>query len=465
MAFLNLKLPFKRPENKVVLDAIPFQDGIGTVTEDGPTGFMMSTYYIIMSMFLVMVVVAFTARTDSVVVGEGHLTTDTPPIQLQPVDRAIIRQLRVRPGDTVKKGQVLATFDPTFARADLVSLVAQQQSLEAQVRRLESEWYKTPFEVSDASNPDERLQSALLQQRQMQYESRLRIFDEQIQGIKASITTTKESRGPLAELLGISKDIESKRRTLASSGTGTNLQYQDAQASRIRTEQDLQNTNNRLIELQHGLSSKQAERDNFVDDWLRQVMDRLVVTRDELAKINELVTKSKRINDFEELTAPVDGVVLEVAKRTVGAVLPGAEVLITLVPADATFIAEIKIPSGDIGYIKLGGDVIIKIHAFPYRTHGTLEGKLRFISHESYHGGGAASEGGGGSGGGGSGGGGAFHSGRVELQSTKLRNLPEGVQLIRGMTLSAEIKVGNRSIASYILNPLMRSFTESMREP
>lgn len=468
MAFLKLKSAFKQKpvSTEVVKEAIPFQDGIGSVLEDRPARFMMATYYLIMALFVVLVIISFVAETDSVVVGAGRLATVTPPIQLQPVDRAIIRELKVMAGDTVEKGQILATFDPTFARSDLEALLAQQQSLEAHVKRLESEWNGTPFTVTDASNPDEKLQHALLLQRRASYQSRLLAFDESIQGLEASIQTIDDNRAPLKALLKISRDVESKRRRLADSGSGTTLEYQESQVTSIRTERELQEANNRLIELQHTLLSKRADRQGFIDDWLREVMDQLVVVRTELAKVNESVVKAKRINDFEALTAPSDGVVLSVADRTSGAVLPGAEVLITILPFDATLVAEVMIPSSDIGFIQPGDEVVIKIDAFPYRTHGMLQGHLAFVSQESYQSSGGANGAGGGDASGGKGqSAGAFHVGRVELLDIKLKNLPEGSHLIRGMTLSAEIKVGVRTIASYILFPITRSFTESMREP
>ncbi|MEO5364437.1 MAG: HlyD family efflux transporter periplasmic adaptor subunit, partial [Magnetococcus sp. DMHC-8] len=152
--------------------------------------------------------------------------------------------------------------------------------------------------------------------------------------------------------------------------------------------------------------------------------------------------------------------------RSAGAVLASAELLITIVPSDAVFIAEIMIPSRDIGYVKIGDKVVIKVDAFPYQRHGSLEGRLRFISQESFGGGETPnSKENAASGKEKSSGAGAMHTGRVELLSTKLYNLPEGVRLIRGMTLNAEIKVGSRSIAAYILNPITRSFSESLREP
>jgi HlyD family secretion protein len=61
--------------------------------------------------------------------------------------------------------------------------------------------------------------------------------------------------------------------------------------------------------------------------------------------------------------------------------------------------------------------------------------------------------------------GGAFHRARVELVNTKLDRLPEGARLIPGMTVSADIKVGSRSVLSYFLNPVTRGLDESMREP
>lgn len=464
MASFLAKIPLKRVAKKVSADAIPFQDGVGVVTEVEPPLVMMGTYYLIMTMFVAMVVIASVADTDVVVTGTGQLTTDSPPIQLQPVDRAIIREMKVRAGDVVAKGQVLATFDPTFARADLASLLVQQQSLLAQIRRLESEVSNTEFIADASSNTDERLQATLLQQRRSQYKSRVRMYDEEIQALQASIRTTEDNRVHQAKLVEITRDVEGKRRELAKSGTGTNLQYQDSQSSSIRAGQDLQASVNRLAELQHSLQSKKAERQTFMDDWMRQVLDSLVAARTELAKVDELVTKAKRITDFENLTAPADGVVLAVAKRSPGAVLPGAELLITIVPSDAVFVAEIMIPSRDIGYVKLGDKVVIKVDAFPYQRHGSLEGRLRYISQESFGGGSETADS--------KEGVGtapkvpaAMHTGRVELLSTKLYNLPEGVRLIRGMTLNAEIKVGSRSIASYILNPITRSFSESLREP
>ena len=100
---------------------------------------MRSTHYIVVALFLTLLLTAAVVKVDVVVSGSGRIATEAPPLVMQAIDRAILRDLPVQDGDVVKKGQVLATLDPTFAQADLGSLTAQQRADEAQLRRLEAE--------------------------------------------------------------------------------------------------------------------------------------------------------------------------------------------------------------------------------------------------------------------------------------------------------------------------------------
>jgi HlyD family secretion protein len=157
-------------------------------------------------------------------------------------------------------------------------------------------------------------------------------------------------------------------------------------------------------------------------------------------------------------------VVLDVARRAVGSVVREAEPLITLVPSHAPLVAEVIVSSSDIGYAAPGDHVILKVDAFPYQRHGFIEGRLLSISEESFSPGsrGATASG---EGAAMPSVGGAVHRARIALTNTKLENLPENAHLIPGMTLSAEIMVGKRSVISYFLHPITRGLGESMREP
>lgn len=444
--------------------AIPFQGDLEEIVESRPPRFVRTTLYLAVSLFVALILIAVFVEVDMVVVGTGQLTTDTPPIVLQPMERSIIREVKVKVGEAVSKGQVLATLDPTFAQADMASLSVQERSLLAQARRLEAELNDAPFAIADPSDRDETLQATLDRQRRAEYASRLSGYDADVRRFEANIDTTQDDRALLEKQLEVAKDLEEMRATLMRHQTGSRVQYLDAQTVRMRTERDFVDAGNRLTELQHYLESKRAERQAFIDDWRRQIMEELAKARIEAAKIKEALAKAVRMHDLVEVVAPADGVVLDVAKRSVGSVLREAEPLVTLVPSNAALIADIKVNSGDVGYTKPGDEVVIKVDAFPYQRHGLLAGRLRSVSEESLTPnsqsgqegvapppGRAANN--------------AFHRAQVELTKTALEHVPDGAHLIPGMTLTAEIKVGSRSILSFFLYPITRGLDQSMREP
>jgi HlyD family secretion protein len=242
------------------------------------------------------------------------------------------------------------------------------------------------------------------------------------------------------------------------------LQFLDAQATRIRLEREYQDVDSRRANLQHQLEEKRSERQSFIDEWRRQITETVASIRTDARKLDESMTKATRLNDLVVIQSPEDGVVLEVAKRSVGSVVRGAEPLVTIIPENARLVADIVVASREVGYVRPGQDVVVKVDAFPYQRNGLLEGKLMWIAEDSSASitqagmEGAtpsivANEGG------------AFHRGRVNLTMTKLINVPPGAHLIPGMTLTAEVKIDRRSVLGFFLTPITRGFTESIREP
>lgn len=448
----------------VLPDAIPYQEPVDEIAEELPPKAMRSIHYVMVGMFLLTIFLAAVIKVDIVVVGTGRLLTEAPPIVMQPMDRTILRELKVRPGDTVKKGQLLATLDPTFAQADLGALTAQQRTLVAQVRRLEAELNNQPFTASGNFTPEDQLQLTLYNQRQSQYAAQLRVYDEEVARREANIRTTEDQRESQAKQLVIAKEVESMRSQMFAKEVGSRLNFLNAQSSRMQIEQAVQDAANRLTEQKHDLQSKRAERQAYVDGWRQKILEDLVTARTSAEQVGEGISKAGLLNDLVTITAPDDGVIVDIPKRSVGSIMREGEPLISIVPSNSKMIGEIMVNSKDVGYAKPGDHVVIKVDSFSYQRHGMLEGKLISVSEESYVGGAASasnavvppatSDAAG-----------AFHKGFVELTKTELEDLPEGARLIPGMTMSAEIKVGSRSVLGYFLNPITRGLSESIREP
>ena len=125
----------------------------------------------------------------------------------------------------------------------------------------------------------------------------------------------------------------------------------------------------------------------------------------------------------------------------------------TLAPLRTPVEAEIGIASRDIGFVRAGDPVMLKVDAFNWFEHGAAEGKVRWISEGSFttDGDGKPVD--------------PYYKARVAIGAMRFTNVPATFRLIPGMTLSADVKVGTRSVFRYIMGGFARDMGESMREP
>jgi HlyD family secretion protein len=203
------------------------------------------------------------------------------------------------------------------------------------------------------------------------------------------------------------------------------------------------------------LASAQAERAAFDKSWRQKTMEDLLSASRDRDGITEQLAKADKRHKMVQMVAPADGVVLEIGKLSVGSIVREAEPLFTLVPVGAELEAEVQIDSLDIGYIKPGAQVHLKVDAFSFQQHGMLDGKVRTISQDAFKREQTDKNGGGLD---------AYYLSRIPYTG-KLKKMTPGAQLLPGMTLTAEIVVGHRTVMSYLLYPLTRALDESIREP
>ncbi|MBX9700496.1 MAG: HlyD family efflux transporter periplasmic adaptor subunit, partial [Acetobacteraceae bacterium] len=289
--------------------------------------------------------------------------------------------------------------------------------------------------------------------RQAVLAARLRALDQEMGGQAAALRVLEEADAALGEQVAVARDVEAMRARLLEGQLGSRLNLLAARAQRLAAEQQREQGRGRAQELRHALEARRAERQGFLDDWRRQLLEETVRVRGELTRVEEALGKAVRLAELTVLTAPEDGTVLEVARRSAGSVLREAEPLVSLVPAGAPLIAEVALRSADIGHARAGLPVVVKVDAFPFQRHGALRGTLRAVAQDSLPGEGGAAAGG------------AVHRAQVALDPPALAGLPAGARPIPGMTVTAEVMVGERSLLSYLLLPLLRGVQESLREP
>jgi HlyD family secretion protein len=444
----------RRAKDQTEVDFLPDADAI----ERGPLPrFVRLTLHVMLLAFVAFIVWASLSSVDQIVIAHGKLVNPLPNIVVQPLETSIIQSIEVRVGQVVRKGQVLATLDPTFNAADESQLRSRLESLDNQAAGLRAELSGQRGAVAEAgkSSADAQLQAQLSSERQANFAAQQNKMDQNIARLKASMLTNQHDQVILAERVKSLREVEAMQEQLMAEQFGAKMHLLEARDRRLEVERDMDMQRNKAVELKSELASAEAERAAFGKNWRQKAMeDLLSASRDRDGVTEQLAKADKRLK-LIQMVAPADGVVLEIGKLSVGSVVREAEPLFTLVPLGAELEAEVQIDSLDIGYIKTGADVHLKVDAFSFMKHGMLEGKVRTISQDSFKRETNDKSGGGLD---------AYYLSRIPYTG-KLNKLPPGARLLPGMTVSAEIVVGKRTVMSYLMYPLTRALDEAIREP
>jgi hemolysin D len=414
--------------------------------------------YALLAFLLIAVALSAVVKLDRVVTGGGRVVPTAGALYVSPFDTGIVRQVNVKAGDVVKKGQVLATLDPTFAHADLLQLQQKMASDEAQVTRLQAELADQPYAFS-STDSYQALQGSIWQKRQAEYKFMLADFDGRIHGAEAQVAQFQSDSQQYNKRLKLANDVEKTYRPLLEKGYVSRLQLMQATDELTEMSRLLGDAQNQMASLRQTLVSLKAQREAYIQKWNSDAATELVTSRNDLDTVRQNLEKAQKLSDLATLNAPSDAVVLKVARVSSGSIAGGGaqtvqqEPLFTLVPLDAPLEADVNVATGDIGFIKVGDPVSLKLDAYRFLRHGTAKGVIRTISE------------------------GSFTTDEnntpvppyfkvsVAIKEVHLHNVPPEFRLIPGMTLAGDILVGRRTILSYLIEGGLRTGSEAMREP
>ena len=398
------------------------------------------------------------SSVEEIVVTTGKLVTTQPTIVVQPLETSIMRAIDVETGDVVHAGDPLATFDATFCQSD----VDQQRTKFAALRcpgeadrggarraglRGRAERHAARGAPAAAAAPAAGLLPCA--------GSELRPADR---GQAAAIDGNRKQQAILEKRLATLSEVENARQRLYDRETGSLLNLLSSRDARLDVDASLAQVKGDIIEADHTIAKLTADRQAFIEDFRRAAMEQLVELRSQRDAAAEELKKMELRRNMVALKAPADAVVLDLAQRSIGSVVREAEPILTLVPLNVPIEAEVSVNARDIGRLAVNEPARLKFDAYPFQKFGTATGKIRTISRDAFapdQKSEASS----------SSPGLPYFKARVTLSDTRLRSSKEPARLLPGMAVTAEIKVGQRSILSYFLYPLIRGLDESIREP
>jgi len=398
------------------------------------------------------IVWACLARTDIVVQSTGKIVTDKPTIIMKPLERTVIEGIDVKIGDIVKKDQILIRFDPAFNIADAERYKNEMDALSAQLRRLQAEF--NGEEYQGGQQQFEKWQQVIFRQRQDYYQERMHYFDEALLQIDASHKNKQDNFSKQTERLAAVQKLEKMYDNLAKDKVVATKDLIEMQITRMEMEATVDQLANDILELEHRKGSTEADKNAFIQEWRNKISEDMVYVDRNLTATQKEYEKVSQLISYVCLRAPCDAVVHELAAFSPGSAVREAEALITLIPLDGNIELESEIRPEDIGKVRNGADVRIKLNAYPFQKYGTLKGTVRNISENtlqkeaSPQAGIEAT----------------YYRARITV-SGKLEREPSNFRLIPGMQAQCEIRCGTRRVIEYVLYPLIKALDETAKEP
>lgn len=432
----------------------------------------------LIAFFVLALAWACLGKIDIVATAHGKVVPVGRVKVIQPLETGVVKAIHVKDGDRVREGKVLLELDDTLAVAernrisyDLLRAKLDVARLVALRASLSSETRKITFEPPPEAPPYEvkRTLAATMAQAEQQA-AKLSTLDQQIAQKSAEAESIAAAIEKLKAGMPFITEAALMREKLMKMEFGNRIAHLEAQLKLSEQTHELVIQERRTVELTAARRALEWQREQTKSEYESAIMKELAEAEPRAAQFSEdMIKAQKRVNDLT-LRAPVDGTVQQLVLYTIGGVVTPAQQLMTVVPIDSHVEIEVMVDNKDIGFVHDGDAAEVKIDTFNFTKYGLLHGKVVNISQDAVvrekppsqsgsdkqlNQNGQTSEPPGQQ---------LLYATRVALDNTKIHIEDRLAVLSPGMAVTVEIKTGQRRLIEYLLSPLLRYKSESLRE-
>jgi HlyD family secretion protein len=407
---------------------------------------------------------AVLGRLDIVAVAEGKLVPSSYLKIVQPAEQGIVKEILVREGEAVRAGQVLIRMDAALTEADLGAIRAEVEHKSLALRRIDAQLAGRRL-AREPGDPPALYQRVAAQQRAnvRAYENALAQEKSMLEKARHELAAARETRAKLEQVLPHYREQEQAFDKLARDGFAGRILATDKRRERIEKEQDLRAQEFTIRANEALIAQSEQSSARITADYLRVLQTERVEVATELDKARQELARHRHRRELLELRAPVEGTVKDLATHTAGTVAAPGTILMTLVPRDETLIAEVWVGNQDVGFVRPGQPVKVKLAPFQFQKYGMLEGAVERVSVDATEAPSPNTRS-------------DALTGRdrpmgplafrtlVKLQAQHLEAGAARYRLAPGMQVAAEIHLGTRSVLEYVLSPVRKAFHEAGRE-
>jgi len=396
------------------------------------------------------------SKVDEVAVAQGELVPTQQIRPVQAIQGGQIERILVKEGDRVQQGDILIEQDAAVSQAEVQRLEGIVQLIRQDIARLEAErtgqtGSGTPlqdqllasrlqeFEAKRAAGTAEasRQSAAIAEAR-----ARLARLQENLTNARATLATAQEREAGMRELADPSNGAVPRFDYLEARDRLTEAQDQVAslQEEIVAQQQQIRQAEEAFRGAQEGVNRLSSERQS-------EILSQLTRRREELSNVEGQLRQANQQQNQDVIRAPIDGTIYNLrTSMAEGTTQPGKE-LLSILPDGENLVLEVKVLNRDIGFIEPGMTAKIKLATFPFQEFGTIEGEVLQVSpnatvDEKL---------------------GPVFSARIRLNRDSVRVRDRDVDLVPGMAATAEIVTRQRSVLTFLMEPITRRFDEAFK--
>ena len=415
------------------------------------------------------------AEVELSAVAPGQIVPQGQVKTIRSFDQGKIRRIPVEEGSAVKKGEVLIEFDTTLVDAEIVKHTSELQIKAVEAARLEAllDWgggrrFRPPPE---SSTDVVAINRKLLADQIAAHDARLRELEGLLAERRAQLHTLGAGIAKYEKLLPILRERTAMQERLFRNNHNSRLDLFEEQERLVELEGNLALRKQELVQPRASLTALAAQQEGTVAGFYREHRSTLAAVRERMMVLRQNIRQAQEHRTRHTLLSPVDGVVQDLAVHTEsGMVEPGARLMV-IVPRDAGLRVEALVSNADIGFIKPGQRVMLKVATFDFRRYGAIDGTISHIGRDAVNAGGHA------------GGQGAPGLMAATAQGVSTPNAPgpvfkalidldqtwmeiEGrkIDLLPGMSAEAAVILGQQRLIEYVLQPLRGYRQDAFRE-
>lgn len=398
---------------------------------------------------------SYFGRIDIVAVANGKISTEGSTKIIQPAISGVVTNINVHEGQRVKKGETLLALDKTTAEKDVATA---NQSLSAArverdiLRRL-AVGGNTDEIINNADLPDETKamlrqfassQTALSAARQQAVNGTISNYQHQLQfnqqakkQLETNAQNLKNRKAEIEKQLPNANPVDKLR--LQNELSNIDQRITSADSAVLGQNQQLLQSQSALTQAQNQSQTQTAETNSAFNNQIITAEKRIIELENNLVKAKQILAQTT-------ITAPVDGTVLSLTVKTIGGVVNAGQQLAQIVPEKVPLYVDAALDNQDVGFVKPGQRVVVKVATYPFQRYGYLEGTVENISPDAIQDDKKS----------------LIYKAKIKLNDEKSSKQNQ-LKLLPGMSVSAEITTGQRRIIEFFLDPLMTKADESLK--